>query len=324
METSHRTEEFEEINSATMNLLRELLGLGKEYHVIFLGGGASTQFSMIPMNFLPAGKSAAYTDTGVWANKAIKEAKLLGNVSVVASSKEQSYTYIPQIEEFKIPSDSSYFHMTSNNTIFGTQWHWWPETEQVPLVCDMSSDFCSRTLDYSKFSLIYAGAQKNIGPAGVTVVIIRDHLLAKCKDGNPTMFDYRTHVKNDSLYNTPPVFAIYMMRLVLEWIKTNGGLSGIEKINHDKQATIYGLMDKHDDFYRGTVQKDSRSWMNLTMRLPNEQLEELFLKESKTAGFIGLKGHRDVGGIRVSLYNALTLDSALQLAEFMKTFRKSH
>lgn len=322
LEISHRSKEYEAINSDAIALTRELLGLDDSFHVMFMGGGASLQFTMVPMNFLPSGGTAAYTNTGSWADKAIKEAKLFGNVNVVASSKEQKYVFIPKAADVKTPQDAAYLHLTSNNTIYGSQWHWWPDPGSVPLVCDMSSDFCSRRLDFKKFSLIYAGAQKNIGPAGATMVIIRDDFYKKCKDGNPTMLDYRTHIKNDSLYNTPPVFAVYMIKLVLEWMKKQGGLAAIEKINDQKQRAIYGVVDKYPDFYRGTVNPDSRSWMNLVFRLPSEELEEKFVKESKAAGFIGLKGHRDVGGIRVSLYNAMTLEGTQKLAEFMEAFKK--
>ena len=324
LEISHRSKEYEELNKGAMNLMRELLGLGDNYHVIFIGGGASTQFALVPMNFLRTGETAAYLDTGAWSAKAMKEAKLFGTVHTAASTKNESYVRIPKLSEIQFPQNAAYLHMTSNNTIFGTQWHWWPEVGNVPLVCDMSSDFCSRVLDYSKFAMIYAGAQKNIGPAGVTAVIIRDDFLARCKDGNPTMLDYRTHVKNESLYNTPPVFGVYMMKLVLEWIKSHGGLSAIEKINNEKQSKVYSVMDTHADFYRGTVQKDSRSWMNLTLRLPSEELETTFLAEAKKNGFVGLKGHRDVGGIRVSLYNAMEIGGVNRLVDFMESFRRSH
>lgn len=324
LEISHRAAEYEEINNAAVALTKEILGLRDGYQVLFVGGGASTQFAMIPMNFLRKDQIAAYTDTGSWANKAIKEAKLFGNVNVVASSKEDSYKWIPKISDIKIPPEAVYFHTTSNNTIYGTQWQEFPDTGNVPHICDMSSDFCSRRRDFNKFAMIYAGAQKNIGPAGVTMLIIRDELLAKCKDGNPTMLDYRTHAKENSLYNTPPVFAVYVVRLVLEWIKKAGGLSAIEKINHAKKERIYQMVDLHPDFYKGTVNPDSRSWMNLTFRLPSEDLEKKFLAEAKANKFVGLKGHRSVGGVRVSLYNAMTLEGADTLAGFMETFCKAN
>jgi phosphoserine aminotransferase len=324
MEISHRSKDFEEINNAAMSLMRELMGLGENYKVLFLGGGASTQFAMIPMNFLHPGKTGAYVDTGSWSNKAVKEGKLLGQVHVAASTKEINYTKLPKISDIKFPADSAYLHLTSNETIHGNQFAEFPATGGVPLICDMSSDFLSRRRDFGKFSVIYAGAQKNIGPAGVTVVIMREEMLAKCKDGNPTMFDYRTHAKENSLYNTPPAFGIYVVRLVLEWVKKQGGLIAVEKTNCAKKDRIYNVMDAHPDYFKGTVDKESRSWMNITMRLPSEELETKFIAEAKGKGFIGLKGHRSVGGIRVSLYNAMTLDGANQLAEFMEAFRKAN
>ena len=324
MEISHRSKDFEEINNAAMALMRELMGLGENYKVLFLGGGASTQFAMIPINFLHPGKTAAYVDSGSWSNKALKEGKLLGQVHVAASAKDVNYTKLPKIADIKFPADAEYLHLTSNETIHGNQFAEFPETGNVPLICDMSSDFLSRRREFGKFSVIYAGAQKNIGPAGVTVIIMREEMLAKCKDGNPTMFDYRTHAKENSLYNTPPAFGIYVVRLVLEWVKKQGGLQAVEKVNLAKKDRIYGVMDANPDYYKGTVDKDSRSWMNITMRLPSEDLEAKFITEAKGKGFIGLKGHRSVGGIRVSLYNAMTLDGANQLAEFMEAFKKAN
>jgi phosphoserine aminotransferase len=318
MEISHRSKPYEEVNERAAMLLRELLGLGSDYHVLFLGGGASTQFAMIPMNFLPKDGFAGYADTGEWAARAIKEAGRFGRVEVVASSKEKNYTFIPKMS---CPPGAAYLHVTSNNTIFGTQMHAFPETGNVPLVSDMSSDICSRRVDAKKFALIYAGAQKNLGPSGVTVVILKDEFLAKAREGNPTMLDYRTHAKNQSLYNTPPVFAVYVMDLVLQWIKAQGGLAAVEEVNRAKQKAIYDLIDAQPDYFRGTAERESRSWMNLTLRLPNEDLEKKFVSEAEKAGFIGLKGHRSVGGIRVSLYNALPLEGAQKLAEFMKAFK---
>jgi phosphoserine aminotransferase len=324
LEISHRSAEYEEVNNAAMSLMKEVMGLGENFKVLFLGGGASTQFAMIPMNFLQPGKTAAYIDIGSWSGKAVKEAKLIGSVHLAFSSKDINYTKLPKLAEIKYPADAAYLHLTSNETIHGTQIGEFPDTGSVPLICDMSSDFLSRRRDFGKFAVIYAGAQKNIGPAGVTAVIIRDEMLSRCKDGNPTMLDYRTHVKENSLYNTPPVFAVYMVKLVLEWVKKEGGLAAVEKVNCAKKDRIYNLMDKYPDYFKGTVDKDSRSWMNITMRLPNEDLEKKFLSEAKGKGFIGLKGHRSVGGIRVSLYNAMTPDGANQLAEFMEAFRKAN
>jgi phosphoserine aminotransferase len=326
LEISHRSAEYEEINNSAMALIREIAGLGDNYKVLFLGGGASLQFAMLPMNLLPKGGTASYVETGSWAEKAAKEAKKLGlgTVHIAASMKEEKFSRIPAQSELKIAPDSAYVHITTNNTIYGCQWQYTPEVGNIPLFADMSSDMFSRQLDFKKFALIYAGAQKNLGPAGATMVIIRDDVLAKCADGLSTMLSYKTHADKLSLYNTPPVFAVYIVRLVLEWIKKQGGLKAVEKVNMAKKERIYQMMDLYPDFYRGTVKPDSRSWMNLTLRLPSEDLEKKFLAEAKAIGFVGLKGHRDVGGIRVSLYNALPLEGANKLAEFMESFKKAN
>jgi phosphoserine aminotransferase len=324
LEISHRSADYEEVNNAAMSLVRETMGLGDNYKVLFLGGGASTQFAMIPMNFLHSGKTAVYVDIGSWSSKAAKEAKLFGNVNVAFSSKEINYTKLPNMSDIKFQPDAAYLHVTSNETIHGTQMSEFPESGNVPLICDMSSDVLSRRRDFGKFAIIYAGAQKNMGPAGVTVVVIRDDMLGRVKEGLPTMFNYNTHAKENSLYNTPAVFAVYTVKLVLEWIKKQGGLAAVEKVNCAKKDRIYNLMDQYPEYFKGTVDKGSRSWMNITMRLPNEELEKKFLAEAKAKGFIGLKGHRSVGGIRVSLYNALPLEGTNQLAEFMERFRKEN
>ena len=324
MEASHRSKEFDAINEGAMALVREVFALPEDYHVLFLTGGASSQFFMIPMNLLASGKTAAYVDTGSWSSKAIKEAKLFGEVHVAASSKEQEYKFIPKMADIKYTSDSAYLHITTNNTIKGTQYHTIPQTGAVPLIADMSSDIASRKLDYTKFDLFYAGAQKNLGPSGVTLVCMRDSLLQKCKDGLPTMLSYKTHADKKSLYNTPPAFGIYMLKLVLEWIKANGGLEGMEKRNAAKKDVIYQQCDMYPDFYRGTAETESRSWMNITMRLPSEELEKKFIEEGKAAGLIGIKGHRSVGGIRFSCYNAVTLEGVQKAAEFMEAFRKKN
>jgi len=324
MEISHRSPEFDDINNTAIALTRELLGLGDNFKVLFLGGGASTQFAMIPLNFLPEGKTAAYVDTGSWSSKAIKEAQKIGKVHLAFSSKEENYRRVPRLSEIDLPVDAAYLHLTSNNTIKGTQFHEFPDTGDIPLMCDMSSDIASHRLDFTKFSLIYAGAQKNLGPAGVTMVIIRDDLLAKCPANLPTMFTYTTHAEKSSLYNTPPAFPIYMVKLVLEWIKKQGGLEAVEKVNAAKKDCIYQVMDANPDFFRGTVERASRSWMNITMRLPSEDLEKKFVTEARAAGFVGLKGHRSVGGIRVSMYNAMPLEGVEKLASFMETFKKAN
>lgn len=324
MEISHRSPEFDEINDTAQAIAKELLGLDDRYEVLFLGGGASTQFAMIPMNFLVDGKAGAYIDTGSWSSKAIKEAGIIGKMHLAASSKDAEYRFIPKQEDIDLPSDAAYLHITTNNTIKGTQYHYIPETGGIPLIADMSSDICSRQMNFSKFSLIYAGAQKNLGPAGVTMAVIRKDMLEKCKDGLPTMFDYRTHAEKKSLYNTPPVFNVYIVKLVLEWIKKQGGLKAVEKVNREKRDTVYDLLDKYPDYFKGTAETDSRSWMNVTLRLPSEDLEKKLIGEAKAAGFGGLKGHRSVGGIRVSLYNAVTLEGARKVVEFMEEFKKAN
>lgn len=323
LESSHRAREFEAINDQANAMMHELLGLGDNYHVLFLGGGASTQFALIPLNFIPDGGTAAYVDTGEFAAKALKECQIVAKAHVAFSSKEEKYRRVPKMSEIRYPQDAAYLHLCSNNTIEGTQFREFPDTGKVPLVVDMTSDIVSRKLDFTRFSLIYAGAQKNLGPAGVTVVIIRDDFLATAKKGLPSMFSYKIHADNKSLYNTPPVFAIYIMKLVLEWIKGKGGLAGMEKINRDKQDLLYGAIDAAPDFYKGTADKDSRSMMNVTMRLPSEELEAKFIAEAGKEGLLGLKGHRSVGGIRFSIYNAVSLDDIRKTVDFMEKFRKS-
>lgn len=321
IESSHRSPQYDEINESCMALFRELLGLDDSFHVMFLGGGASTQFAMIPMNFLKPGTTAAYVDTGTWAAKAIKEAQKIGMVEVVASTKESNYDHIPT--GFDIPSDAEYLHLTSNNTIFGTQFQSFPESD-IPLICDMSSDIASRRHDFSKFDMIYAGAQKNLGPAGVTIVIMSDRFLDKCNENVPTMCYYKTHAEKKSLFNTPPVFSIYVVKLVLEWIKNRGGIEAVEKDNVAKKECIYQLIDLCPDYFKGTVQTDSRSWMNITFRLPNEELEKKFIAEAKSSGMSGLKGHRSVGGIRVSTYNAMPKEGIDTLVKFMESFKQAN
>jgi len=323
LESSHRAREFEAVNDQAIALIRELLGLGTDYQVLFMGGGASTQFALVPMNFIGEGQMAAYVDTGEFASKALKECQIVAKAHVAFSSKEQKYVRLPEMSEITYPRDVAYLHLCSNNTIEGTQFREFPDTGGIPLIADMSSDIASRQLDFRKFSLIYAGAQKNLGPAGVTLVVIRDDLLAKAKKGLPTIFSYKTHADNKSLYNTPPVFGIYIMKLVLEWIKSKGGLAAIEKINRAKKDLLYGAIDAASDFYSGTAEKASRSWMNVTMRLPSEELENKFIADAKKEGLLGLKGHRSVGGIRFSIYNAVSLEDIQKTVDFMDRFRKS-
>lgn len=324
MEISHRSPEYDKVHNDAIALTKELMGLDDSYKVLFVGGGASTQFAYIPFNFLPKGKVGAYVDTGTWSSKAIKEADKLGQSYFAGSSKESGYTFIPSQNEIDLPIDAAYLHITTNNTIKGTQYHWVPETGNVPLIADMSSDILSHQIDFSKFSMIYAGAQKNLGPSGVTMIVIREKMLETVNDGIPTMIDYRTHATKNSLFNTPPTLPIYIVKLVLEWIKEQGGLAAVEDTNRKKKDLLYNLLDENSDYFKAPVRKDSRSWMNVVFRLPSEELEQKLVAETKAAGFIGLKGHRSVGGIRVSLYNAMTLEGAEKVTEFLKNFRKNN
>jgi phosphoserine aminotransferase len=323
LESSHRGKEFEAVNDAAIALVHEVLGIGDNYKVLFVGGGASTQFALIPMNFVPAGQTAAYVDTGEFAIKALKECQIVAKAHTAFSSKEEKYRRVPKMSEIKYPEDVAYLHICTNNTIEGTQFHEFPNTGNIPLVADMSSDIASRQIDYKKFALFYAGAQKNLGPAGLAMVAVRDDFLAKAKAGLPTMFSYKIFADNKSLYNTPPVFAIYIMKLVLEWVKSKGGLAGIEKINIAKKDLLYGAIDAAPDFYKGTAEKASRSWSNITMRLPTEALEEKFIADAKKEGLLGMKGHRSVGGIRFSIYNAVSLEDIQKTVDFMGRFRKA-
>ncbi len=324
LEMSHRSKDFDAILAETKKSLTNLLQIPENYSIIFLGGGASLQFAMLPMNFLAQDQCADYINTGAWSAKAISEAKLFGKVNIAVTSEEAKYTFIPSPEQLKLDPSAQYVHLTSNNTIFGTQWHYYPDTGSVPLVVDMSSDILSRSFDIKKIAMIYAGAQKNIGPAGVTLVIIRNDMLEKVKAGIPKILNYKTHTDKDSTYNTPPVFNVYMIHLFLKWIESIGGLAAMEKINREKKDIIYSVIDGSDGFYKGTVREDSRSWMNATLRLSSEELEATFVTDAKANGFIGLKGHRSVGGIRVSMYNGVPLEAVEKLAEFMKEFRKKH
>jgi phosphoserine aminotransferase len=323
LESSHRAKEFESINDQAIALVREVLGLGADYQVLFLGGGASTQFDLIPLNFIGEGQTAAYIDTGEFASKALKECQVVARAHVAFSSKEEKYRRVPKMSEINCPENMAYLHLCSNNTIEGTQFHEFPETGKVPLVADMSSDIASRRLDFRKFSLIYAGAQKNLGAAGVTLVVVRDDFMARAKKGLPSMFSYKTHADNKSLYNTPPVFGVYIMKLVLEWIKGRGGLAGVEKTNIAKKDLLYGAIDAAPDYYKGAAERASRSWMNVTMRLPTEELENKFVADAAKEGLIGLKGHRSVGGIRFSIYNAVSLEDIQKTVDFMARFRKA-
>lgn len=319
VEMSHRSPEYNEINEQAAQRLKTILGADDDWDVLFLQGGASTQFLMAPYNFLSEGQTADYIDTGSWSSKAIKEAKPFGNVHVPFSGKEINYTRIPSNEELNSSDDAVYTHITSNNTIFGTQFQEEPETNGSLLICDASSDFLSRPIDLDKYAMIYAGAQKNLGPAGVTVVMIRKSFMKNQKsEGIPTIMNYQTHL--DKIFNTPPVFAVYMVNYVLQWIIEEGGISHFEELNTKKADLLYSELDK-DDFYRGTVEKDSRSKMNVTFRLQNEDLEKNFLSEAAENDLAALKGHRSVGGIRASIYNACELESVEVLVNFMRGFR---
>lgn len=322
MEMSHRSAIYEQVNNDAQALLRELYGIPNNYKVLFLQGGASTQFAMIPMNLLTPDTTASFVMTGSWADKAIKEAKLIGQTSIVASSEADKFNRIPDLSAIELPSNAAYLHITSNETIEGTQYAAYPETGDVTLIADMSSDILSRPVDVSKFGLIYAGAQKNLGPSGVTIVIVREDLVAQSPKSIPTMLRYDTHVSNNSLYNTPPSFSVYLVGLMLKWLKERGGIAATEQYNRDKTKLIYETIDQSGGFYRGFADPASRSLMNITFRIQTEELENLFVKESEKHGFIGLKGHRSVGGLRASTYNAVPLESCKALAEFMQDFQK--
>lgn len=318
-EVSHRSALFEAVLSDAIDRLRRLLKLPDNFKVLFLQGGASLQFSMVPMNLLPNGSSADYLNTGSWAKKAIKEVEILKKSSnVIATSEDRNYCYIPK--NFQVNPAAAYLHFTSNNTIEGTQWSSFPDAGGVPLVADMSSDMLCKPFDAARFGLIYAGAQKNLGPAGVTIVVIRDDMLERVPKDIPTMLRYTTQAEKNSLYNTPPCIAIYLVQLVLKWIEdTIGGLQAMEERNRKKADLLYGFIDQND-FYRGTADPDSRSIMNVTFRLADENLEKKFVAEALENGLGGLKGHRSVGGCRASIYNALGLDAIQSLVDFMKTF----
>lgn len=319
MEMSHRSAEYTEIDQQAKERLSTLLGLGDDFEVLFLQGGASSQFMMAPFNFLREGETADYIDTGRWSDKAITEAKMFGNVHVPFSSADGNYDRVPTQEELDFSENPAYVHFTSNNTVAGTQFPEEPDTNGVPLVCDASSDILSKPIDVSKYGIIYAGAQKNMGPAGVTVVIIRKDFLEKAHtEGVPTILRYQTHT--GKIFNTPPTFNVYMVNLVLEWMQEKGGLAYFKEFSQKKAQLLYDEIDR-DDFYRGAVEKESRSLMNATYRLPSEELEQQFLSEAANHNLVALKGHRSVGGIRASMYNAMPMESVETLVDFMKDFR---
>lgn len=316
LEIGHRTPLFEEVLNEAVSLVRELMQLDADHEVLFLHGGASTQFMQVPYNLLDEGKTAAYIDNGIWGSKAIKEAKLFGTVDVVASSKDKNHTYLPK--EFTVPENAVYLHYTTNNTVEGTQWHTIPETD-VPLVADMSSDILSYQMNFNRFSLIYAGAQKNVGIAGVNLLVVNKNILGKVTRKIPTILDYRNHIENKSMLNTPPVFAIYVSMLTLRWIKKMGAVSGIQKLNDEKASLFYSALDSLSIF-KGPVAKEDRSKMNAVFTMEDPALEKQFLETCKKENLYGVKGHRSVGGFRASFYNALPVSSVKVLVEVMKEF----
>jgi phosphoserine aminotransferase len=322
MEMSHRSKEFQAIIDAAEAGLRRLMGIPEEYVVLFLQGGASLQFAMLPMNLRRPGKSADYVDTGSWASKAIKEATITGAANVAWSGKAENYTRVPRQSELKLMPDAEYLHICTNETIGGVRWVDFPETS-APLIADMSSEILSRSVDVTRFALIYAGAQKNLGPSGLAIVIMKKELADRATETVPIFLRYSTHIADGSMYNTPNTWGIYMIKLTCEWIESQGGVAAIQKLNEQKASKIYEVLDS-SEFWNAPVEKSSRSIMNIVWRLKNEALEELFLSQAKKAGFVGLKGHRSVGGIRASIYNAVPMESVDALASFMKDFEKKN
>ncbi|MEW5782870.1 MAG: 3-phosphoserine/phosphohydroxythreonine transaminase [Pseudomonadota bacterium] len=323
MEMSHRGKEFMAIAAQAEADLRELMGIPTNYKVLFLQGGASLQFEMVPMNLLAGRSLADYVHTGEWAKKAIKAAKNFCTVNVVASSEDKNFTYAPAQADWKLSKDAAYVHYTANETIGGVEFHWTPDTGDVPLVCDMSSNILSKPIDVSKYGLIYAGAQKNIGPAGLTIVIVREDLVGKAQPKPTAMLDYQTHVDAESMYNTPPTYAIYIAGLVFQWLKKNGGVAAMEQKNIEKAQLLYDYLDS-TEFYRNPVHKEDRSRMNIPFTLKDAALDEAFLKGAKERGLVQLKGHRSVGGMRASIYNAMPKEGVVALVEYMREFEKHH
>lgn len=323
MEMSHRGKEFIEIHANAEADLRELMGIPKNYKVLFLQGGASAQFAVVPMNLLRGKTKADYVNTGQWSKKAISDAKKYCKVNVAASSESENFTRAPKQSEWKLDPDAAYVHITTNETIGGVEFHWVPDTGDVPLVADMSSHILSRPMDVSRYGLIYAGAQKNIGPAGVTIVIVRDDLLGQALPITPTVFDYKVQAENDSMSNTPATYGIYVAGLVFQWLKKQGGLSKMEQINRAKAALLYDYLDQ-TEFYLSPVAKDDRSLMNIPFTLRNAELDKAFIQETETAGLTQLKGHRSVGGMRASIYNAMPIEGVQTLVKFMREFERKH
>jgi len=324
LEISHRSPAFEKVLEETKQDIAELLHLPEDYGIFFMAGGGSLQFSCVPYNFLTEGKTAAYADTGSFSDKAFQEAEKVGRAVKVFSSKAEGYDRVPRPEEVVLPENCAYLHITGNNTIEGTEYFAYPETNGVPLIADMSSEILSRPFPVEKFSLIYSGVQKNIGPAGAVLVIARRDFVAGRDKKLPVMMNYETMLEKDSLYNTPPVFAIYIVGKVAKWLKKQGGLEAMEAVNRKKAALLYGMLDRYPAFYKGRAEKDSRSIMNVTFNLPTKELEAQFAEEGKRRGLGGLKGHRSVGGIRASIYNAMPLEGCEELAKFMEEFYQAN
>ncbi len=324
LEVSHRSPEYDAVHNEAQETMRRLLGIPDNYKILFMGGGASTQFYLIPSNFMQHNRPADYVLTGTWSKKAFKEGGIVGDARVAATAEEDGkFARIPKQEELRFSENATYLHITSNNTIFGTQWHYVPETS-APLIADMSSDFLWKPFDITRYAMVYAGAQKNLGPAGVTVVVIREDFAMGGNETLPTLMQYRTFIKKNSLFNTPPCFAIYLVGKTMKWLEKKGGLEVQHQENVKKAELLYSTIDKHQGFYRSPVEPGSRSYMNVVFRLPSEELEKQFIAESKEAGMNGLKGHRSVGGMRASIYNAVPLEWVRALAEFMDDFAKRH
>jgi len=319
MEMSHRSKEYQAIFDHTEAMIRELMNIPENYKVLFLQGGASTQFAMLPLNLMNGSGKADFVITGQWATKAYKEAARYGEAHEVASSKDKTFSYIPKLDPATFDPEADYFHICMNNTIYGTMFHTLPETGNVPLVADISSCIMSEPLDVSRFGVLYAGAQKNLAPAGVTIVIIREDLIGKARDITPTMLNYQTHSDNGSMFNTPPCYSIYVAGLVCDWLKEQGGLTAMQERNQRKAALLYDFLDG-SDMFRGTVVAEDRSLMNVPFITGNEELDARFVAEAKKAGFVNLKGHRSVGGMRASIYNAMPYEGVAALVEFMKKF----
>ena len=323
MEMSHRSKVYDEIIVEAEELLRKLMGISDNYHVLFLQGGASTQFAMVPLNLMKTKKMCDIVHTGQWSKKAIAEAKRYGTVRVVATSEDRNFSYIPDLTNVTFDPEAAYVHITSNNTIFGTRYREFPETGAVPLVADMSSNILSEVTDVNRFGIIYAGAQKNVAPAGLTLVIIRKDLVGEAQEATPTMLNYATHAEAKSLYNTPPCYNIYIAKMVFEWLVEQGGIPAMQKVNEHKAGLLYDFLD-NSNLFTGTVASPHRSLMNVPFVLPTDELNAEFLKKATAAGLVNLKGHRSVGGMRASIYNAMPVEGVEKLVDFMKTFESEH